>query len=258
MIATESDLHFFLYGALPAFSDRWDGDFNDFCALHLTIGRLDLWYGEERHLLEGAWWWGGYPGPKVQFSGWEYGEALVHRYITFDGPISARWAAEGLLFKAPQLAEDVEESCNLFDKLLGLAARTDRWGKPRAVNALEDILLRLAEARTQSIERPTWVSQVLADLETGPYAPDYAALASRYNMSLTTMRERFRSVTGNTLHGYLLQLRLSRARTMLAETDMPMKRIADELGYSDIYYFSRQFHQIVGISPSAFRRSRQR
>jgi AraC-like DNA-binding protein len=43
---------------------------------------------------------------------------------------------------------------------------------------------------------------------------------------------------------------------MLAGTELPIKTIARQLGYSDVFFFSRQFTGHTGISPAAYRRNR--
>ena len=245
-------------GMLPRCAIHWNGNFNEYYALQLSMGSIDLWYDDRCHTLDGAWFWWGYPGPEVRFHPAAGHASWTHRYITFQGPLVTRWAAEGLLFEAPQSAANAEECADKFDGLLALAARADTWGSRRAVNVLEQILLELADARSQPSAAPAWLPSVLEELSSGVFAPDYAGLAGRHGMSLTSLRERFRQTAGVTLHGYVLQTRLARARSLLTETDLPLKTIADQLGYSDVYYFSRQFHAVVGVSPSAYRRSRQR
>ena len=41
-------------------------------------------------------------------------------------------------------------------------------------------------------------------------------------------------------------------------TDLPVKEIAEQLGYSDVYFFTRQFHRYIGLPPAKFRKIRQR
>jgi len=50
---------------------------------------------------------------------------------------------------------------------------------------------------------------------------------------------------------------VAKARQMLGETELPLKTIADRLGYRDVYFFSRQFRKLSGVPPAAYRRSRQ-
>ncbi len=76
-------------------------------------------------------------------------------------------------------------------------------------------------------------------------------------MSLAMVRRHFRSATGTPLHEYRLRRRLALARSLLSETDMPVKAIAESLDYTGVYFFTRQFRRLVGILPATFRESRQ-
>ncbi len=77
-------------------------------------------------------------------------------------------------------------------------------------------------------------------------------------MGLSTLRRRFKQETGQPLHDYLLQRRLMKARTMLDETELPIKEIVEQLGYRDVYFFTRQFHRFLGLPPAAYRKICQR
>jgi AraC-like DNA-binding protein len=52
---------------------------------------------------------------------------------------------------------------------------------------------------------------------------------------------------------YIMLLRLERSRYLLHETDLTVSEIARQLGYSDIYLFSRQFKSHFGHPPSRTR-----
>ena len=76
-------------------------------------------------------------------------------------------------------------------------------------------------------------------------------------MGLSTLRRRFKIATGSTLHQYVMQRRMGRAKELLGQTELPLKAIAAQLGFSDVYFFSSQFRQQVGVAPAAYRKSRQ-
>jgi AraC-like DNA-binding protein len=122
----------------------------------------------------------------------------------------------------------------------------------------------LAEDRAKRAAAPdagaeSWLDSVLLELarEKPDTEPDYPALADLCGMSLSSLRRRFRAATGTPLHEWTMQARIVRARALLGETDTPIKAIAEQLGYRDVYFFTRQFRQRVGVPPAAFRRSRQ-
>ena len=58
-------------------------------------------------------------------------------------------------------------------------------------------------------------------------------------MSVSTLRRRFKQETGQPLHEHVRHRRLMKARALLDETDLPVKEIAERLGYSDVYFFTR-------------------
>jgi ligand-binding sensor protein/AraC-like DNA-binding protein len=64
----------------------------------------------------------------------------------------------------------------------------------------------------------------------------------------------FKSVTGYTFVSYVTAWRISRAQLMLASTQMPVQKIAAELDFNQVNYFSRVFRSHTGVSPSEFRR----
>lgn len=54
---------------------------------------------------------------------------------------------------------------------------------------------------------------------------------------------------------YLLRYRVGKARSLLEETDLPVLEVAYSVGYRDPFAFSKMFKQIVGVSPSEYRRT---
>lgn len=63
----------------------------------------------------------------------------------------------------------------------------------------------------------------------------------------------FKEEMGETFINYATDRRLDRTKKLLAETDLSIKEIAGQTGYSDQNYFSRQFKNKFGISPTDFR-----
>jgi AraC family transcriptional regulator len=65
----------------------------------------------------------------------------------------------------------------------------------------------------------------------------------------------FRTATGYTPHNYLLKLRVDRARELLASPTLSLTDIALECGFSSHSHLSRVFRQVLGATPSEYRRS---
>jgi transcriptional regulator GlxA family with amidase domain len=176
--------------------------------------------------------------------------------------------ADGIWLEEPCKAPlHIRDYAARFDHLLYLTQQPDRWSRARAINLLEAFLLEIAEDRARQpavapapLTEP-WLASLLsllnetADAEDG--AADYSDFARQWSVSLSTLRRRFRAATGVPLHEYAIQGRIARARSLLGETDLPVKAVAEKLGYRDVYFFTRQFRQSVGVPPAAYRRSRQ-
>ena len=90
----------------------------------------------------------------------------------------------------------------------------------------------------------------------GVFAPDYARIAAQQGCSVATLRRRFKQETNQTLHEHVIAQRIARARTLLIETDLPLRLLAAQLGYDSEFFFARQFKQIAQVTPGEYRRSR--
>lgn len=72
----------------------------------------------------------------------------------------------------------------------------------------------------------------------------------KYNYSyLSTL---FKKTTGNTLLSYYYAKRLDVARILILEKSLNISEIADALGYSSLYAFSRAFKATYGMSPKQY------
>jgi AraC-like DNA-binding protein len=257
----------FLYGeSVPRCTHHIDKQFQGYSTLQYMSGggAVDLAVADRTWRLEGRWFWSAYPGPKIRFHVAAGSKAWQHRYIAFRGPLVERWTREGLFPIDPQPAPPTRDYGDAFDALLEHALKGDRhrWGHRRAIHLLEGILIDLAEDRAKVERHPAWLRTVVDRLRGGASAGageeiDYDALAADVDMAGSTLRRRFRDATGLAPHQFVLQHRVAEARRMLGETDIPIKSIARQLGYRDVYFFSRQFRQLAGVPPALYRKSRQ-
>lgn len=59
--------------------------------------------------------------------------------------------------------------------------------------------------------------------------------------------------TGRTIKKWITERRMAQARQMLKTTAQSVRHIAEESGYTDAGYFTRQFHKLHGVTPKAWR-----
>lgn len=132
---------------------------------------------------------------------------------------------EGLLTAEPVKAQP-EPAVTLAD--------VERARARRAPSRLSEIVGELVQ--TGLLDSSVSLDKVAAELELGP-----RTLQRR----LETEGLQFRDI--------LNRARIDRARTLLAERDLSITRIAAELGYSAPTHFTRAFQRETGLSPSRFR-----
>jgi AraC-like DNA-binding protein len=78
-------------------------------------------------------------------------------------------------------------------------------------------------------------------------------LAEIANLSASHFAALFRQRFGIPVLRYQTQLRMSRARELLDTTGRTIGTIAQDVGYPDAAYFSRQFTAVHGLSPRGYR-----
>ena len=68
--------------------------------------------------------------------------------------------------------------------------------------------------------------------------------------------KKFRESYGRTPYDYQLDCKLSVAKRLLSDTALSIRDISERLGYSDQHYFSNLFKEKCGVTPSAYRKSK--
>jgi AraC family transcriptional regulator len=63
----------------------------------------------------------------------------------------------------------------------------------------------------------------------------------------------FKQITGVTPHVYLANVRLERARKLLAETSLAISEIASAVGYQSQSHFTKMFKAVTGVTPRSYR-----
>jgi transcriptional regulator GlxA family with amidase domain len=103
------------------------------------------------------------------------------------------------------------------------------------------------------------VLEAAAQIRESPgRVPTIAALAKRAGYSVDHFSRVFLKVTGARPQDYAISARIDRARQLLSESNLTIGMIAEALGFRDIFFFSRQFRQKTGQTPTEFRRALRR
>jgi AraC-like DNA-binding protein/mannose-6-phosphate isomerase-like protein (cupin superfamily) len=145
-----------------------------------------------------------------------------------------------------------------FSRLMDALEERTPFGMFAARQALGGMLGLLAREFLSDDRRP----------EARGLAAARACLEARYREKLTVPQlaelaglsagyflRAFRRAYGVPPMVYQGRLRVAAARTLLRSTDLGCKEIADRLGYSDEFHFSKSFRRAAGCPPGQYRRS---
>lgn len=78
-------------------------------------------------------------------------------------------------------------------------------------------------------------------------------LAQLYSISKEYLSTRFRKEYSMTFSEYLVSLRMERARELIIDYGVPLKKIPELIGYIDTPHFYKVFKRYYGITPGAMR-----
>ncbi|MEI5582371.1 MULTISPECIES: helix-turn-helix transcriptional regulator [unclassified Agromyces] len=84
---------------------------------------------------------------------------------------------------------------------------------------------------------------------------DVDALARSVNMSAGHLSREFRRAYGESPYSYLMTRRIERAMALLRRGDLSVTDVCFAVGCSSLGTFSTRFTELVGVSPSSYRRT---
>ena len=190
-----------------------------------------------------------------------------HSYIT-EGTSGARpcdFEAEKILYHmdfedAPQFNEwrilsNMSYVKKQVQQIYTEAKKKHIGWRTRANSLLGEILVEAlrAEIRDSDMSR---LRDVLDYINASYNSPmSNAEIAAKFGYHPNYLSNLFQRVTGKSLHRYLRSLRLSRAEELICTTEIPIVRIAEMCGFTDIPNFSVAFKKEMGMTPSQCRKS---
>lgn len=249
-------------GALPSFSGR---TLNSHAVLIVSEGSGHFTVDRQHFRVQAPaiiWLFPGVshgygPGPM----GWK------EHWLLFTGP-TARAMEELGCFDREQPIVQLDdfsdgftaETLGLFGALHAALGMGGPQGDLEASVLCQRVLVEAGKHRATGTYGPAGKDeQLLSKLRETAHMPlTLSQLAASLKVSVPGLRHAVQAATGVGPKELVIQLRISRAQSLLADTDLPVQRIATLTGYDDPAYFTRLFTKKTGLSPSQFRREHHR
>ena len=125
---------------------------------------------------------------------------------------------------------------------------------PLAVEAASLELIARVTRTARPERRPSWLGDARAYLHDR-YAESFslADVAAAVGVEPDRLARVFRRAYGEPLAGHLRRIRVDAAAAMLATTDLPIARIAGDVGFADQGHLTRWFGRYLGTTPARYR-----
>lgn len=108
---------------------------------------------------------------------------------------------------------------------------------------------------TQRLEDLTRLRRVRDRIDREFAQPlDVEALARDAHMSAGHLSRQFKLAYGESPYSYLMTRRIERAMALLRQGDLSVTEVCFEVGCSSLGTFSTRFSELLGVSPSEYRR----
>lgn len=152
--------------------------------------------------------------------------------------------------------ENIEQALTLFYKVIDCTSAGQALEAKGLFTVLLAALIRDNYASCLSQKEPAYsIAQQLKDFIDATYGVGIGldVLEKQFSYSKFHLERQFRMEYGVSLIAYVNQKRMERAQELL-ETQS-VTRVAEEIGFSSIYAFSRAFKNKLGVSPSAYQKA---
>ncbi|SHG79692.1 helix-turn-helix domain-containing protein [Flavobacterium johnsoniae] len=101
------------------------------------------------------------------------------------------------------------------------------------------------------VEKIKFAAQLIRENIDNPFT--IVELARKVGVNQTKLKEGFKTVFGDTVFGYLQEIRMNKARHYLSDTSLSIQEISHLSGYQNVSNFSIAFKRIFGYPPTKLR-----
>lgn len=186
-------------------------------------------------------------------------------YLSFTGPVFQLWQQCGLLDIDRPIVRLLPIDYWL-PKMQAIAEKGPQGDSDyvlQQVCALQQFLCETRVAAAHQRDSFNNFERVLVEKASEIFSQDLEVhlapreVAKSLGISYDTLRRAFKRVLGVSPGRFRAERVLHRAAQMLSEGKLMNKEIAERLGFTDEFHFSKRFHSVMGLSPRSYRRLHQ-
>ena len=183
----------------------------------------------------------------------------VERWALFRGSLIDDFRLKGFINPAQPLVAPINfsEVAHAFSTLHSEMLERDALGWASAAATVHRLLLQMAKQSIadKAVDGKGQFRRIASLIEERAFGNmDFEKFAEELQISPATLRRKCAVLLGMSPKHYQLQLRIDRAKEMLATTGKSIADIARAVGYEDSFYFSRLFFNREHRSPTEFRK----
>lgn len=259
-----NELDFMGWGNAPQYQHTVDKVFEGYFGIQYNhAGSLRVRHGNSpEQLVTGPHVFLTYPDVPFQFGPPPGSPARQHRhhmYVCFRGERVARMRQGGLFPTGNAWSlVPIVHSAEFYEQMMKLLRLLEVGGsRAQMVNLLEGLLLQIQEQAVLA-RQPGRLTEALdalgQSIRRDPLAEwDFRAQSLSMTISYPHFRRLFQQHFGAPPQQFVLRARLEYAARLLRESHLPIARIADRTGFSDVYHFTRQFKRHMHLPPARYR-----
>lgn len=186
--------------------------------------------------------------------------------VEFTGPVFDAWVGIGLLDPNEPVRHLVPSGDDLeiqkwtsrfYDVLLPLAERKVSEPDLSDSGRLIQLIAAMCSTWQSNVknEEVEWANQARKQLLELPLEqkPDFVVLAREFGLGEQAYRKKFKKLCGVSPFVFRSRQQIEAACHELMSSHKSIKEIGYDLGFGSLFYFSRRFKQVTGMTPGEYR-----
>jgi AraC-like DNA-binding protein len=223
--------------------------------LDTEAGRQEIHTGDAFLFLPGEWH-RHRPDPAT---GW------VNLWIHFNGNLPHEWMRDGAFRLSGNIPDITDRDLfrSQFERLVDTIGEHPRLNSAaiswQVLGLLSHFVVDVRVAEQAAGRKPGGIARRASEfiMNHTHTTIDVGEVAAHVGCGRRTLEARFKEYTGRTVLEEIQHCRVARAKSLLIETDMPLKQIVHRAGFQSREHMRLVFRKILGVTPGSIRRTLQ-